>query len=145
VLTRCRFHSQSGPVRLGMDVGEAFHVFKDLSSLVFWGHIRLGYGPIDTIYTLLAAYWNGRFPDKDIDGPLHELFSKATMLEHPYMTAIGARTCFPIVNLNTLDTCLITSYNGAGKSQVCLDTQHRATYQLLRSGGHDDEILVKDG
>jgi hypothetical protein len=130
---------------LGMDVGEVFHVFKDLSSRVFQGRIRLGFGPVDTICTLLAAYWNGRFPDKDIDGPLHELFGKAAMLEHPYMTAIGARTGFPVVNLDTLNTCLVTSYNGAGKSRPELDAQHRATYQLLRSGGHNDRILVKDG
>jgi hypothetical protein len=130
---------------LGMDVSEAFRVFKALSSCVFRGRTRLGFGPVDAVYTLLAAYWNGRFPDKDIDGPLYEIFGKATMLEHPYMTAIGARTGFPVVNLDTLDTYLITSYNGAGKTQPCLNAQHRATYQLLRSGGHDDEILVKDG
>jgi hypothetical protein len=129
---------------LGMEVGEACRVFKELSSRVFRGRPRLGLGPVDTIYTLLAAYRNGRFPAKDIDGPLHELFGKATMLEHPYMTAIGARTGFPVVNLDTLETCVVTSYNGVGKSQACVDAQHKATYQLLRSGGSCDEIPVKD-
>ncbi|KAH6380444.1 hypothetical protein HBI08_239800 [Parastagonospora nodorum] len=130
---------------LGMDVSEVFQVFKDLSSRVFRGRIRLGFGPVDTIHTLLAAYWNGRFPDEDIDGPLYELFGTATMLEHPYMTAIGARTGFPVVNVDTLDTCLVTSYNGAGKSRPGSNAKHRATYHLLRSGGHNDKILVKDG
>jgi hypothetical protein len=130
---------------VGMDIGEVLHVFKNLSSRVFRGRLRLGFAPVDTIYALLAAYYNGRFPDVDIDGPLYELFGKATMLEHPYMTAIGARTGFPVVSLETLDTCVVTSYNGAGQSQIGLNAQHRATYRLLRSGGHDDEILVKDG
>lgn len=126
-----------------MGVGEACDVFKELASRVFRGRTRLGFGPVDTIYSLLAAYRNGRFPAKDIDGALYELFGKVTMLEHPYMTAIGARIGFPVVNLDHLDTCIITSYNGAGKTRACTNAQHRATYRLLRSGGPCDEISVK--
>ncbi|KAH3938663.1 hypothetical protein HBH98_242720 [Parastagonospora nodorum] len=61
------------------------------------------------------------------------------MLEHPYMTAIGARTGFPVVDLDTLNTCVVTSYNGAG-----VVPQQPATYQLLQSTGPHDEILVKN-
>jgi hypothetical protein len=126
---------------LGMDAEEAFPVFRELCSRVFRGRTRLGFGPVDTIYTLLAAYSNGKFPAKDIDDSLHELFGGATMLEHPYMTAIGARIGFPVVNLDTLDTCIVTSYNGAGERKLHAD----ATYEFLSSGGPHDEILIKDG
>jgi hypothetical protein len=129
---------------LGMEVDETFDVFKELSSRVFRGRARLGLGPVDTIYSLLAACRSGLFPAKDIDGALYELFGKDTILEHPYMTAIGARTGFPVVDLESLDTCIITSYNGAGKAQACANAHHRATYQLLRSSGPCDEISVKD-
>jgi hypothetical protein len=129
---------------LGMEVGQTLDAFKQLSLRVFQGRARLGFGPIDTIYSVLAASHSGRFPAEDIDAALHEFFGKDTMLEHPYMTAIGARTGFPVVNLDTLDTCIITSYNGACKVQASAGMERRATYQMLRSGGPDDEISVKD-
>ncbi|KAH7060994.1 acyl transferase/acyl hydrolase/lysophospholipase, partial [Paraphoma chrysanthemicola] len=128
---------------LGMEVGEAFDVFKALSSRVFQGRTRLGFRPIDSAYSLLAACRKGWYPAEDIDGALDEIFGKATMLDHPYMTAIGARTGFPVVNLDSLETCVITSYNGVGE-KTCVDTQQRATYRSLRSSGPCDEISVKD-
>jgi hypothetical protein len=129
---------------LGMEVGQTLDVFKQLSLRVFQGRARLGFGPIDTIYSLLVACHSGLFPTQDIDGALYELFGKHTMLEHPYMTTIGARTGFPVVNLETLDTCIITSYNGACKIQASLGAERRATYQMLRSDGPHNEISVKD-
>lgn len=124
---------------LGMAASEALGVFRGLSSRIFRGRGRFGFGPINSFYSLLMAYRSGRYPSVDIDGSLHEIFGTTTMLEHPYMTAIGARTGFPVVDLDTLNTCVVTSYNGAG-----VVPQQPATYQLLQSTGPHDEILVKN-
>ena len=128
---------------LGMRVEETLHVFKQLSSRVFRGRTRSGYsfGFAAAAYDLLASYRNGRFPAKDIDGPLSELLGNVSMLEHPYMTSIGARIGFPVVNHDTLDTCIITSYNGVGSTN---NSEEDAIYQVLQSRGPEDEILAKD-
>jgi hypothetical protein len=122
----------------GMSVSAALDVFKGLSSCVFRGRNRFGFGPINSFYAFLMAYRSGRYPSVDIDGSLHNIFGTTTMLEHPYMTSIGARTGFPVVDLDTLNTCIVTSYNGAGAVP-----QGPATYKLLQSTGPRDEILVK--
>lgn len=129
---------------LGMRVDEAYDLFRQLSRRVFRGRNRFGIGFAAAAHALIASYRNGRFPAEDIDGPLSEIFGNATMLEHPYMSSIGARTGFPVVNVDTLDTCIITSYNGVGQRQSHDDSDQKATYKVLRADGPNNDICVKD-
>lgn len=66
------------------------------------------------------------------------------MLEHSYMTALGARVGFPVVDVETLETCLITSYNGASQASDLKNSLSDAVCRVLRSSNPDDEILVTD-
>jgi hypothetical protein len=148
---------------LGMRVETVNTLFKELSKRVFRGRNRLGVSFAAAAHALVASYRRGRFPAADIDGPLQEIFGNLTVLDHPYMTSIGARTGFPVVSLDTSDTYIVTSYNGVGNSQVqdngskqeAWDCMGRLTgsdfggdevfYKILRSNGPHDDILVKDG
>ncbi|KAF9728524.1 hypothetical protein PMIN01_13352 [Paraphaeosphaeria minitans] len=129
---------------LGTKVSEASDLFKQLSTRVFRGRSRIGVGLAATLQALVVSYRNGRFPAGDIDGALSDVFSNATMLDHPYMSSIGARTGFPIVNADTSETCMVTSYNGAARGRDLGDCNGNTTYRVLRSHTALDEILVKD-
>lgn len=126
---------------LGLRVGEAYELFKQLSARVFRGRSRIGIGLAATAHTLVASFRNGRFPASDIDGALHEAFQDATMLDHPYMSSIGARIGFPVVDANTLETCVVTSYNGAAAEPQDSDGN---TYRTLRSRSAGDAIFIRD-
>lgn len=128
----------------GMTVEETYSLFKQLSTRIFRGRNRMGVGLAVAAHALIASYRNGRFPAGDIDGALLEIFKDATMLDHPYMSSIGARTGFPVVNADTLETCVVTSYNGAARGHGCSDSNKDMTYKVLRSAGALDEIHVKD-
>ncbi|KAF9729766.1 hypothetical protein PMIN01_11699 [Paraphaeosphaeria minitans] len=129
---------------LGMKVSEASDLFKQLSTRVFRGRGRVGVGLAATVQALVASYRNGRFPAADIDGALADVFNDATVLDHPYMSSIGARTGFPVVNADTSETCMVTSYNGAARGRALGDCDRNTTYRVLRSETALDEILVKD-
>lgn len=128
----------------GMSVDETYNLFKQLSTRIFRGRSRMGVGFAAAAHALIASYRNGRFPAGDIDGALFEIFKDATMLDHPYMSSIGARTGFPVVNADTLETCVVTSYNGAARGHDCDGGIEHMTYKVLRSGDALDEIPVKD-
>ncbi|KAF9730292.1 hypothetical protein PMIN01_12225 [Paraphaeosphaeria minitans] len=129
---------------LGMKASEAFDLFKQLSARVFRGRSRVGVGLAATLQALVMSYRNGRFPAGDIDGALSDIFNDATLLDHPYMSSIGARTGFPIVNAETSETCLVTSYNGAARGPDLSDCSGTTTYRVLRSDTALDDILIKD-
>jgi hypothetical protein len=129
---------------LGMKASEASDLFKQLSTRVFRGRSRIGVGLAATLQALVVSYRNGRFPAGDIDGALSDVFSNATLLDHPYMSSIGARTGFPIVNADTSETCMVTSYNGAARGRDLGNCDGNTTYRVLRSDTALDEILIKD-
>ncbi|KAL5401414.1 hypothetical protein PMIN03_011528 [Paraphaeosphaeria minitans] len=129
---------------LGMTVSEVSDLFKQLSARVFRGRSRVGVGFAATLQALLISYRNGRFPAGDIDGALSDMFNDTTVLDHPYISSIGARTGFPIVNADTSETCLVTSYNGAARGRDANDCRGSTTYRVLRSNTVLDEILIKD-
>lgn len=126
-----------------MSIDETYNLFKQLSTRIFRGRNRMGAGFAAAAHALIASYRNGRFPAGDIDGALLEIFKDTTMLDHPYMSSIGARTGFPVVNADTLETCVVTSYNGAARGHDRDDGEHM-TYKVLRSSNALDEIPVKD-
>lgn len=131
---------------LGMTVDEVHGLFTRLARRVFRGRKPFGFGFAAVAHSLIASYRNGQFPAEDIDGPLSEIFGDATMLDHPYMSAIGARVGFPIVDVDSRtapSTCLVTSYNGAGQMSYPRP-ESRTTYQLLRSSDPEDEVQIKD-
>jgi hypothetical protein len=133
---------------LGMRVDDVYDLFTRLSRRVFRGRNRFGVGFAAVAHSLIASYRNGQFPAQDIDGPLSEIFGDATMSDHPYMSSIGARIGFPVVDVDTsqaVSTCMITSYNGAGIGQAPDDADDQATYRVLRSDGPHNEICIKDG
>jgi hypothetical protein len=147
---------------LGMRVNTVDTLFKELSKRVFRGRSRFGVSFAAAAHALVASYRCGRFPASDIDGPLQEIFGNLTVLDHPYMTSIGARTGFPVVSLDTSDTYIVTSYNGIGNSQGrnngdnqeawnCMGNLtgsdvgvDEVPYKILHSNGPHDDILVKD-
>ncbi|KAF1351458.1 FabD/lysophospholipase-like protein [Lizonia empirigonia] len=98
---------------LGMRVEEADKLFTELAMRVFRGRDTLDTGLLAPLISLTQ----GQFPATDIDGCLTEIFGTMTMLKHPYMTALGARIGFPVVDVNTSETCLVTSYNGFEEEQ----------------------------
>jgi hypothetical protein len=131
---------------LGMTVGEVHNLFTRLAERVFRGRPPFGFSFAASAHSLIASYRNGQFPAEDIDGPLSEIFGDATMLDHSYMSAIGARIGFPIVDVDTNrapSTCLVTSYNGAGQVRHS-DPDDKATYRVLRSSDSQNEIRIKD-
>jgi hypothetical protein len=129
---------------LGMTVEETYDLFKQLSTRIFRGRSRVGIGFAAAAHDLIASYRNGRFPAVDIDGALSDIFNDTTMLDHPYMSSIGARIGFPVVNADTLETCIVTSYNGAARGRNVSGCGESATYKVLRSDGAADEIYIKD-
>jgi hypothetical protein len=104
--------------KLGMRVNTIDTLFKELSKRVFRGCSRFGVSFAAAAHALVASHRRGRFPACDIDRPLQEVFGNLTVLDHPYMTSIGVRTGFPVVNLDSSDTYIVTSYNGVGNPHV---------------------------
>ncbi|KAL5410094.1 hypothetical protein PMIN04_010753 [Paraphaeosphaeria minitans] len=129
---------------LGMKVSEVSDLFKHLSARVFRGRSRIGVGVAAKLLALVVSYRNGKFPASDIDGALSDLFGNATVLDHPYMTSIGARTGFPIVDADTSETCLVTSYNGAARGRGPSGCDGSTTYRVLHSDTALDQIPTKD-
>jgi hypothetical protein len=129
---------------LGMQVEETFKLFKQLSTRIFRGRTKLGLGLAATAHALIASYRNGQFPASDINGALTEIFGEATMLDHQYMSSIGARIGFPVVDVDALKTCLVTSYNGAVSSRGRGACTPMSTYRVLRSEDAASEIRMKD-
>ena len=124
---------------LGMPLEEVYALFKRLSERIFRGRSEFGIGFAAAIHAFISSYCYGQFPSADIDSVLEELLGDTTMLDHSYMMSIGARIGFPIVDVHTLQTCIVTSYNGVGKAT---DQDHG--YKILRSDSPANEIYVKD-
>ncbi|KAI0570272.1 Patatin [Pyrenophora tritici-repentis] len=129
---------------LGMRAEETFSLFNQLSTRIFRGRSKLGLGLAATAHALIASCRNGRFPASDIDNALAEIFGEATMLDHQYMSSIGARIGFPVVDVYKLKTCLVTSYNGTTASYGNSACTKMSTYRVLRSEGAVSEIRMKD-
>jgi hypothetical protein len=127
---------------LGKRVEDTFNLFKELSTDIFRGRRPIGIGVAASAHALVASCRNGRFPASDIDEALSKIFEDVTMLDHGYMSSIGARTGFPVIDADTSKTCLVTSYNGAARG--CGDRECEMTYKVLRSAGAASEILMKD-
>ena len=139
---------------LGLRVRSATEIFEKLSKRVFRGRNRFGIGYAAAAHSVIASYLQGRFPAKDIDDSLEEIFGDITTLDHRYMSSIGAKTGFPIVQLATSNTYLVTSYNGVDNgegdnrfnfdegSTSPIDTEKVLPYLALRPGNAD--IAVKD-
>lgn len=125
---------------LGMRVKEADDLFTKLAMRVFRGRDTLDTGLLAPLISLTR----GHFPAADIDECLSEIFGTMTMLKHPYMTAAGAKIGFPVVDVETLDTCLITSYNGREQGHGSDARPVHTVSRLLHSKNPDDDILVKD-
>jgi hypothetical protein len=122
-------------------------LFKRLAEKVFQGRQPLGMGIVGDLISLIVSYSHGRFPATDIDKALAETFGDLTMLHHPYMTSIGARIGFPVVDHGTthpVATCMITSYNGASHDVRPNNSVFKAPYRVLRSRDARSEILIKD-
>lgn len=130
---------------LGMRVDDAYKLFRQLSARVFRGRSRVGVGVAGSAHALVVSCRNGKFPASDIDGALHDAFGDITMLDHPYMSSIGARIGFPVVDADTLETCVVTSYNGAGGLQEGdRGGGDDRAYRILRSRSASEPILVTD-
>jgi hypothetical protein len=129
---------------LGMRVSETIDMFKQLSTRIFRGRAPLGVGYIAAVHAFVSSCRKGQFPASDIDGALIEMFGNTTMLDHPYMSSIGARTGFPVVDAHSLETCVVTSYNGAARGYHHSESDESTTYKVLRSEGTADEIRVSD-
>ncbi|KAF2820771.1 FabD/lysophospholipase-like protein [Ophiobolus disseminans] len=129
---------------LGLRLDEVYNMFKELSKRIFRGRVPFGIGVAAAAHSIIASLRKGQFPAEDIDGPLAELLGEFTMLDNSYMMSIGARIGFPVVNLKTLKTFIITSYNGIGKGPDTHNLGVESTYRVLRSDGPENEILIKD-
>jgi hypothetical protein len=129
---------------LGMRAEETFALFSQLSTRIFRGRSQLGLGLAATVHALITSCRHGRFPASDIDDALMEIFDEATMLDLEYMSSIGARVGLPVVDADTLDTCLVTSYNGAAPRDGDNAGTKMSTYRVLRSEDAANEIRVKD-
>ncbi|KAF2181011.1 hypothetical protein K469DRAFT_692526 [Zopfia rhizophila CBS 207.26] len=69
------------------------------------------------------------------------------MLDHAYMSFTGGRIGVPVVDVDSSkapSTCIVTSYNSAGKERCRDRDDDQTTYRVLCSDGPHDEILVKD-
>jgi hypothetical protein len=121
----------------GMQIDQVDTTFQELSKVAFRGRNLSSLNP----FGLIKSYMHGQFPAEDINRALCKTFGETTsMFNHPYMSSIGARIGFPVVDLdNTKSTgrCLVTSYNGVGDLS-------NSSYRLLRSKGPNNGILVKD-
>jgi hypothetical protein len=129
---------------LGIRVAETNDLFKQLSARIFRGRARLGVGYIAAAHAFVTSCRNGHFPASDIDGALFEMFGTATMLDHPYMSSIGARTGFPVIDAHSLETCMVTSYNGAARGHRHSESNESTMYRVLCSDGVADEIRITD-
>lgn len=129
---------------LGMRAEETFPLFTQLATRIFRGRSQLGLGLVATAHALITSCRNGRFPASDIDNALNEVFEEATMLDVPYMSSIGARVGLPVVEVDTLETYLVTSYNGAAPTYDDAACTEMSTYRVLRSKDATEEIRVKD-
>ncbi|KAJ5047776.1 hypothetical protein J3E72DRAFT_204316 [Bipolaris maydis] len=129
---------------LGMRVDESFHLFSQLAARIFRGRSYFGLGIFTALYALVTSWRHGRFPSSDIEGALAELFGEATMLDLQYVSSIGARVGLPVVDADTLDTCLVTSYNGSTSRYNDQEYANISTYRLLRSDDATSEIRIKD-
>ncbi|KAL6158272.1 hypothetical protein ACJBU6_04069 [Exserohilum turcicum] len=129
---------------LGMRVEESFHLFSQLAARIFRGRSYFGLGMFTALYALITSWRHGRFPSSDIEGALAELFGEATMLDLHYVSAIGARVGLAVVDANTLDTCLVTSYNGMTSTHSDEGRTNPSTYRPLRSDDAASEIRIKD-
>ena len=125
---------------LGLRVEEADKLFTELAMRVFRGRDSLNTGLLAPLISLT----HGHFPAVDIDECLTEIFGNRTMLNHPYMTALGARIGFPVVDINTSETCLVTSYNGSAQDRGAGAHLVHAVSRSLRSTSPSDDILIKD-
>ena len=128
----------------GMRAKETFTLFTQLATRIFCGRSQLGLGLAATAYALITSCRNGRFPARDIDDALTEIFDEATMLDSQYMSSIGARIGLPVVDANTLDTCLVTSYNGAAPTYDHDACTKISTYRVLRSEDAGSKLRIKD-
>ena len=121
----------------GMDIEEVDTTFQKLSRVAFRGRNISRVNP----FRLMKSYMHGQYPAEHIDSALREIFGDATsMFSSSYMSAIGARIGFPIVDVdNTKPTgrCLVTSYNAVGQF-------HNTSYRILQSDGPATDILVAD-
>ena len=129
---------------LGMRAEDTFTLFPQLATRIFRGRSQLGLGLAATAHALITSCRNGRFPARDIDNALTEIFDEATVLDVRYMSSIGARVGMPVVDLNTLETCLVTSYNGAAPTYDGSACTEMSTYRVLRSKDATEEIRIKD-
>jgi hypothetical protein len=129
---------------LGMRAEETFPLFTQLATRIFRGRSQLGLGLVATAHALITSCRNGRFPASDINNALNEVFEEATMLDVPYMSSIGARVGLPVVEVDTLETYLVTSYNGAAPTYDDAACTEMSTYRVLRSKDATEEIRVKD-
>jgi hypothetical protein len=120
-----------------MSLKDVYNLFKKLSERIFRGRSGFGIGFTAAAHVLISSYYYGQFPSADIDGVLRELLGDTTMLDNSYMMSIGARIGFPTVNVHSLDTSVVTSYNGAGRADS-------KGYKVLRSTSPSDEIYVRD-
>lgn len=123
---------------------ESFTLFKQLSTRIFRGRSQWGLGLAATVYTLVTSCRHGRFPASDIEDALAEIFGEATMLDLQYVSSIGARVGLPVVDAETLDTCLVTSYNGTSSRHGDERYTDMSTYRLLQSKDAASEIRIKD-
>jgi hypothetical protein len=126
--------------QLGLRVKEADRLFTELSFRVFRGRN----GPEDSLFAPLISCLKGRFPAADIDEALFDTFGVTSVLTHPYMTSIGARIGFPVVDADTSETRIVTSYNGASQDDDRGDRSLPVVATSLRSRCHGDDILITD-
>jgi hypothetical protein len=124
---------------LGMSLDGVYDLFKKLSERIFRGRKGFGIGFAAALHVFVSSCYHGHFPSADIEGVLRELLGDSTMLDHTYMMSIGARIGFPLVNVHTLRTCVVTSYNGVGRA-----SSQEAGYKVLESDSPSGEILVRD-
>ena len=132
---------------LAMRIDDVSDLFRQLARRVFRGRSRFGLGFAAAAHSLIASYRNGRFPAEDIDAPLSELFGDGTMLDHAYLSSIGTRLGFPVVDVDSSrapSTCIVTSYNGAGDERSWEDPGGQATYRVLRAEDPDGSIYARD-
>ena len=125
---------------LGMRVEEVDRLFTELALRVFRGRDKWSSGWI----AALISCSKGQFSAADIDECLLEMFGCTTMLQHPYMSAIGARIGFPVVDARTCDTHLITSYNGTSEGSQSDQGSVAEVSQGLRSTSAGNDILIRD-
>jgi hypothetical protein len=146
-----------------MNIDETDGMFRQLSRQIFerqkgrWDIFASAVPRITAAAQFYASCRSGRFPARNIDLPLQDVFGDISVLDHPYMTAIGSKIGFPLVDWDTLDTRIVTSYNrmnlaldgGVAKKRSRHADDSRlmvsdSRYEAIFARGHADQILVKD-